>query len=54
MEIKTLKTKVGSEFTSLFELSFEPEDLKWINWIKTIPAYHVPGQVKYSEVIVPT
>ena len=29
------KTVLGTEYTSLFDLSFEPEETKWINWIKT-------------------
>ena len=54
MEIKTFKTKLGADYTILFELSFDPIDIKWVNWLKTIPTYEVPGNVKYSEVIVPT
>jgi dynein heavy chain len=54
MEIKTFKTKLGTEFTSLFDMSFDSTDIKWVNWLKTIPAYEVPGLIKYSEVIVPT
>jgi hypothetical protein len=29
------KTSLGSEYTSLFDLSFEHEECKWINWMKT-------------------
>ena len=55
MEIKNIKTKLASaEFTSLFDISFDAAEIKWVNWIKTIPAYEVPGSVKYSQVIVPT
>lgn len=29
------KTVLGTEWTSLFDLSFEPVETKWVNWIKT-------------------
>ena len=54
-EVKAIsKLKLPNDYNSLFDLSFIPDELKWTNWMKTIPAYEVPGDVKYSEVIVPT
>ena len=28
--------------------------MRWTHWLKTVPPYEVPGEVKYSDVIVPT
>ena len=33
--IKTFKSNLGTEFTSLFDMSFDSESIKWVNWIKT-------------------
>ena len=33
--VKFSKTHLGSEYKSLFDISFEPEELRWINWMQT-------------------
>ena len=48
------KTVLGTEFTSLFDMSFNPEETKWINWIKTQAPYEIPVGGTFSKVIVPT
>ena len=52
--IKTFKNQLGSDYTSLFDVCFMPNDVKWITWLKTEAPYEIPGPVKYSSVIVPT
>jgi dynein heavy chain len=48
-----IPNKVGGEVATLFELSFQKETLSWLPWTKTVPAYVVPKDASYSEVIVP-
>ena len=49
-----IKTSLGTEWNSLFDLSFVPEECKWINWIKTQAPYEVPIGGTFAKVIVPT
>ena len=49
-----VKSNLGSDFKSLFDLSFDPTASAWINWIKTQPPYEVPVGASYASVIVPT
>jgi len=48
------KTSLGTEYTSLFDLSFIVDECKWLNWSKTQPEYEVPVGAAYASVIVPT
>ena len=52
--VKTFKNNLGNEYTSLFDVCFMPNDIKWISWIKTEAPYQIPGEVQYNSVIVPT
>lgn len=49
-----IKTTLGTEYTSLFDLSFEPDQASWISWMKTQAPYEVPIGASYASVIVPT
>jgi len=49
-----IKTNLGSEYQSLFDLSFEADECKWINWMKTQDPYEIPVGQPYASVIVPT
>lgn len=53
MQPTKIPNKVGGEVATLFELSFQKETLSWLPWTKTVPAYVVPKDASYSEVIVP-
>ena len=48
------KCALGTEYTSLFDLSFDPEECKWVNWIKTQIPYEIPVGGTFAKVIVPT
>lgn len=48
-----MPNKITGDFGSLFELSFNKEQCNWLPWTKTVPAYQIPKDVTYSEVIVP-
>lgn len=48
------KTNLGSDYQSLFDLSFIVDECRWLNWMKTVPAYEVPVGEPYTNVIVPT
>jgi dynein heavy chain, axonemal len=38
----TFKHNCGNEYKSLFDICFMPQEMKWIPWTKTRPAYEVP------------
>jgi dynein heavy chain len=48
------KTHLGSEYNSLFDLSFVPDECKWISWLKTQAPYEIPIGGTFAKVIVPT
>lgn len=49
-----IPNKLGTDFPSLFEASFQPETCSWCHWLKTVPPYQVPIGASFTEVIVPT
>lgn len=49
-----LPNKLGTDFTSLFDMAYVPEQNIWLNWLKTQPPYQVQAGVSYTDVIVPT
>lgn len=53
MQPTKVPNKITGDFGSLFELSFNKEHCNWLPWTKTVPAYQIPKDVTYSEVIVP-
>mmetsp|Transcript_6477 Transcript_6477/g.8699 ORF Transcript_6477/g.8699 Transcript_6477/m.8699 type:complete len:145 (-) Transcript_6477:2228-2662(-) len=53
-EPQRIKNNLGTEYDSLFDMSFNTEECKWLNWMKTQPAYEVPVGASYAQVIVPT
>jgi ABC-type multidrug transport system fused ATPase/permease subunit len=42
------------EFQSLFDLSFLPDQLTWVNWLKTVPEYQVDPNCTFAQIVVPT
>ena len=50
---KKFPVKLG-EYKSLFDLSYQRENLQWVSWTKTVPEYEVPVGCSYAEVVVPT
>ena len=48
-----IPNKVGGDCTSLFEIAFQKDSCSWIPWTKTVPAYVVPKDSGYTDVIVP-
>lgn len=53
-EVVSFRHNLGTEFDSLFNMSYSPAEQKWTPWIKTQPAYDVPIGAVFSKVIVPT
>jgi dynein heavy chain len=49
-----MKHNTGNEYKSLFEICFKEQEMKWIQWEKTVPPFEVPIGKAFSEVIVPT
>lgn len=48
-----IPTKIG-EFTTLFELYFDIEEMRWTNWLNTQPKYAVNKDDTYLKVTIPT
>ena len=53
-EPQRIKNNLGTDYTSLFDISFDVAECKWLNWMKTQPPYEVPVGEAYAKVIVPT
>jgi type IV secretory pathway ATPase VirB11/archaellum biosynthesis ATPase len=47
-----IPNKVG-EVDSLFNMAFVKDQAQWKPWTQTVPAYTVPKDASYTEVIVP-
>ena len=52
-EPKKLNVKLP-DFKSLFDLYYDKEKLIWLNWIKTIPAFQIPEDAQFTDLIIPT
>jgi hypothetical protein len=39
---------------SLFDIFFERDNLSWVSWERTVPAFEIPVENPYTEMIVPT
>jgi len=48
-----IPNKLGTDFSSVFDMAFNKENVAWMPWTKTVKEYVVPKDVTYSEVIVP-
>jgi hypothetical protein len=46
-ETKELKTKISGDFESLFDLYYDMEDMRWVNWLTTVPTYTVNKDLTY-------
>ena len=49
-----IPNKLGSDFVTMFDISFNPENVSWTNWIKTVDEYKSPIGASFTDVIVPT
>jgi dynein heavy chain len=45
--------KIG-EFKSLFDLSFDQEEMKWTNWMNTVDKYQVDKDLTFLQLSIPT
>jgi dynein heavy chain len=43
-----------SDPQSLFELYYDQEDMKWVNWMQTVPKYQINKDATYLEMSIPT
>jgi hypothetical protein len=34
-----IPNKLGSDYETLFDMSFQPDSCSWVHWLKTVPAY---------------
>lgn len=41
-----IPNKIG-DYKSLFDMSFDPEEMRWINWMMTVPKYIVDKELTY-------
>jgi len=46
--------KIKSEFTSLFNLFFDQEEMKWTDWENTVPKYMINKELTYLQLSIPT
>lgn len=48
-----IPNKLG-DFKSLFEVYFDQEEMKWVNWMSTVPKYIVNKEDSYLQLSIPT
>lgn len=53
-EASKIPNKLGSDYKSLFDLYFDQAEMKWINWISTVPKYVVDKDQSYLQLNIPT
>jgi len=41
-----IPNKIG-DYKSLFDMSFDPKEMRWINWMMTVPKYIVDKELSY-------
>lgn len=41
-----IPNKIG-DYKSLFDMSFDPEEMRWVNWMMTVPKYIVDKELGY-------
>lgn len=51
-EWKQMNVRMNDQ--DVYEVCFEPKKKAWINWIQLIPAFQIPKNVRYNELIIPT
>jgi dynein heavy chain len=51
--ITKIPSKIG-EYKSLFDLYYDQEEMKWINWMSTVPKYIVDKDLSYLQLSIPT
>ena len=49
-----IPNKLGSEYKSLFDLQFDQNELKWVNWNSTVDRYVVDKDSTYLQLSIPT
>lgn len=49
-----IPNKLGTEYKSLFDLYFDMEEMKWTNWLQTVPKYVVNKDDSYLQLSIPT
>lgn len=52
-ELRKMPHKINAG-DSLFGVFFERDSCSWVPWEKTVPAFEIPKEAPYSEMIVPT
>jgi hypothetical protein len=39
--------KMGGDITSVFDFYFDAEDMRWTNWLNTVPSYKIDKDLSY-------
>jgi dynein heavy chain len=47
-------TKLGGEYKSIFDMYFDMSDMRWVNWLSTVPKYIVDKDASYLTLSIPT
>lgn len=48
-----IPNKIG-DYKSLFDMYFDPVEMRWINWMMTVPKYIVDKELTYLQLSIPT
>ena len=54
VEPMKIPNKLGTDYKSLFDLFFDQEEMKWVNWIQTVPKYIINKEDTYLALNIPT
>jgi len=49
-----IPNKLGGDVTSLFDLYFDATEMRWTQWINTVPSYKVDKDATYLQLSIPT
>jgi dynein heavy chain len=47
-------SKLGGEYKSVFDMYFDSTEMKWVNWVSTVPPYIVDKDSSYLQLSIPT
>jgi dynein heavy chain len=49
-----IPNKIGGEYKSLFELYFDQEEMRWVNWTQTVEKYTINKEHTFLQLSIPT
>ena len=49
-----IPNKMGGDCSSIFDYYFDCEDMRWVNWLNTVPSYKIDKDLTYLQLSIPT